>query len=103
HESWTRKRGLDDPPRRPLRLLQKPEPIKDSFTTAPDGAPGFFVWRQCRHEVVRAEGPERIAMEWCRHREEKPTRDYFRVETRQGLRFWIYRDGQFRQDGLDPR
>ena len=99
--AWTRKRSDSDPPRRPLRLLQKPEPIKGSFADVPDGAPSFFHWRQCRHEVVRAEGPERIALEWWRNQEAE--RDYFRVETRQGQRFWIYRDGRYRQDGLHPR
>jgi protein ImuB len=124
-EAWTRKRHDTDPPRRPLRLLEKPEPIKDGFALAPDGAPSSFQWRQCRHEVARAEGPERIALEWWKEnprdrlvpsaqRQAKidsgeeaepsaPTRDYFRVETRQGLRFWIYRDGLYRQDGLRPR
>jgi protein ImuB len=96
---WTRKRQENDPPRRPLRLLQKPEPIKGSFAGVPDGAPAFFHWRQCRHEVVRAEGPERIAMEWWKSQE--AARDYFRIETSQGQRFWIYRDG--RHDGLATR
>jgi protein ImuB len=109
-ERWMRKREENDPPRRPLRLLQKPEPIKGSFASVPDGAPAFFQWRQCRHEVVRAEGPERIAMEWwkrsagespSKQNKEQPGRDYFRVETRQGQRFWIYRDG--RHDGLATR
>ena len=98
--TWKRT-NQNDPPRRPLRLLQQPEPIKQGLPTAPDGAPAFFQWRQCRHEVAYAEGPERIAMEWWKNSE--PTRDYFRIETRQGLRFWIYRDGSYRQDGLNPR
>ncbi len=100
-EAWTRKRQSNDPPRRPLRLLQKPEEIRASFPEAPDGPPAFFHWRQCRHEVARAEGPERIAMQWWQ--QDGPSRDYFRVETRQGQRFWLYRDGQFRQNGLAPR
>ena len=122
---WTAKRGPDDPPRRPLRLLAKPEPIQDSFTVAPDGAPRFFEWRQCRHEILHAEGPERIALEWWKERlsgrlklsDEKeeeiargeaerpmrPSRDYFRVETQGGQRFWIYRDGTYHWDNLKPR
>jgi protein ImuB len=99
--TWHRKRADDDPPRRPLRLLEKPEPIKHGFTLAPDGAPKSFQWRQCQHEIVRAEGPERIAMEWWG--KDGPTRDYFRIETRQGQRFWIYRDGLHTQDNLAPR
>jgi protein ImuB len=41
-------------------------------------------------------------MEWWR-KKEGPTRDYFRVETRDGQRFWLYRDGLYRQNGLAPR
>ena len=123
--TWTRKHRDDDPPRRPLRLLAKPESIQDSFTVAPDGAPRFFEWRQCRHEILRTEGPERIALEWWKERlsnrlklsdkkeEEiergeaerpmRPSRDYFRVETCGGQRFWIYRDGIYNWDNLKPR
>jgi len=100
-----------------LRMLERPEEIRVSFPVVPDGPPKFFHWRQCRHDVVRAEGPERIALEWWKenpHRrlvpaaaQEKepprPIRDYFRIETREGLRFWLYRDGQHRQTGLAPR
>ena len=52
-------------------------------------------------QVARAEGPERIAMEWWRTHE--LTRDYFRVETPDGQRFWLYRDGLYRQNGFAPR
>ncbi len=90
---WKKKRDMaaNDPPRRPLRLFEKPEAITAGLSTPPDGAPKFFRWRQCRHDVARAEGPERIAMEWWRDRQ--PARDYFRVETTEGQRFWLYRDG----------
>jgi protein ImuB len=111
-QGWSRKRLPGDPPRRPLRLLEKPEPIEAGFPLAPDGPPKFFRWRQCRHDVERAEGPERIAMEWWERsvrvsgsdqRKSGLTRDYFRVETRDGQRFWIYRDGLYAQDNLQPR
>lgn len=98
---WNRKRAPEDPPRRPLRLLQRPEEIEAGFPEAPDGAPAFFRWRQCRHEVARAEGPERIAMEWWK--KDGLTRDYFRIETRQGQRFWLYRDGLYDNAGFAPR
>ncbi len=123
--NWTRKRRENDPPLRPLRMLEKPEEIKDGLPVAPDGPPKFFHWRSCKYDVVRAEGPERIALEWWKedlrrrlipHREQKrrirlgvapkllpPSRDYFRVETHQGLRFWLYRDGQYQHNGLAPR
>jgi protein ImuB len=62
----------------------------------PDGAPSRFRWRRVWHEVAYAEGPERIAMEWWRDAAgNKLTRDYFRVESREGLRVWIYREGLF--------
>ena len=53
------------------------------------------------HEVVLAEGPERIAMEWWRSA--KPTRDYFRVEDDKGRRFWLYRDGPYGRETGTPR
>lgn len=83
-----------EPPLRPLRLFDKPEPI-ESVAEVPDGPPARFKWRRAFHVVVRVEGPERIAMEWWRHEGKALTRDYFRVEDDCGLRFWIYRDGLF--------
>ena len=48
------------------------------------------------HVVAHAEGPERIAMEWWRDEEGRAlTRDYFRVESREGVRVWLYREGLF--------
>ena len=100
-QGWLLKRRANDPPRRPLRLLQRPEEIEAGLPLAPDGPPKYFRWRQCHHDVARAEGPERIAMEWWR--KEGLTRDYFRVETKDGQRFWLYRDGLFQQNALAPR
>ena len=88
---WSLKRGLGDPPRRPLRLLEKPEEINVPVSEVPEGAPLRFRWRRAQFDVTRAEGPERIAMDWWR--KEGLTRDYFRIETREGQRFWLYRDG----------
>ena len=51
--------------------------------------------------VVRVEGPERIAMEWWRQDGEALTRDYFRVEDAEGLRFWIFRDGLYESELRD--
>lgn len=86
-----------EPPLRPLRLFEKPEMIDVPFATVPDGPPRRFTWRRATHDVVRVEGPERIAMEWWRHQGEALTRDYFRVEDEEGLRFWIYRDGLYNE------
>jgi protein ImuB len=43
------------------------------------------------HDVIHAEGPERIADEWWRTPSGYGARDYFRVETAEGRRFWIFR------------
>jgi protein ImuB len=99
--TWTSKRRGIDPPLRPLRLLQKPEEISVPVSDTPEGAPMRFRWRRATFDVARAEGPERIAMDWWR--KENPTRDYFRVETREGQRFWLYRDGLYRENHLHPR
>jgi protein ImuB len=94
HASWPA-RAADEPPLRPLRLFERPEQIK-VIAQVPDGPPARFVWRRATHAVVRAEGPERIAMEWWRAQGAPLlTRDYFRVEDDMGLRFWLYRDGLY--------
>jgi protein ImuB len=99
--TWVCRRKDNDPPLRPLRLLEKPEEISAPLFMAPEGAPRRFRWRKADFQVVRAEGPERIAMEWWK--KEGLTRDYFRVETEQGLRFWLYRDGLPRETGPSPQ
>jgi protein ImuB len=84
-----------EPPLRPLRLFEKPELIEVLFAEVPDKPPRHFKWRRASHTIVRAEGPERVAMEWWRSQQAMPTRDYFRVEDEAGLRFWLYRDGLY--------
>ena len=78
-------------PTRPIQLFAAPEPI-EAIAELPDGPPAQFAWRRMRHVVLHAEGPERIAMEWWRDRSGLVLmRDYFRVESREGLRVWIFR------------
>jgi protein ImuB len=96
-------RVASEPPLRPLRLFERPEPIKVPFAMVPDGPPHHFTWRRANHVVVRVEGPERIAMEWWKQGGEVPTRDYFRVEDEAGLRFWIYRDGLYGNELADEK
>ena len=87
---------------RPQRLLDAPEAIAVIYAT-PEGLPRRFVWRRLVHDVTRAEGPERIAPEWWRERGTARLRDYYRVEDREGRRFWIYREGLFGDGrGGDP-
>jgi protein ImuB len=94
HAAWPA-RIESEPPLRPLRLFERPEPIKVPFATVPDGPPHQFTWRRVTHAVVRVEGPERIAMEWWKQNGCPLTRDYFRIEDAEGLRFWIFRDGLY--------
>jgi protein ImuB len=103
---------------RPLRLLARPEPIEDVFALVPDGPPARFRWRRALHEVVAAEGPERIEGAWWSEtgdpaRADEPeliewprwplaslasvARDYFSVEDKAGLRFWLFRAGLYRE------
>lgn len=77
---------------RPLKLLDRAEPIAVLYAT-PDGHPRQFRWRGGLHEVVRVEGPERIAPEWWRERGGTRLRDYYRIEDSEGRRYWIYRAG----------
>jgi protein ImuB len=79
---------------RPLRLLTRPEPI-ETVAEVPDGPPLRFRWRRALHEVIAAEGPERIEGSWWSEHG-GPARDYFRVEDKSGLRFWLFRAGLYR-------
>jgi protein ImuB len=90
-------------PARPLRLFERPEPV-EAIAEVPDGPPARFRWRRVLHEVAIAEGPERIAMEWWRDDTGQAlTRDYFRLECRDGLRAWLYREGLFGRETAQPR
>lgn len=93
-------RDRDETPLRPLHLFDPPQPVEQPMAFAPDGPPMRFRWRRMHHEVVRAEGPERIAGEWWRR--EEPTRDYYRIEDRQGRRLWLFRQGLY-GDETPPR
>ncbi len=118
-------RAEGEPPLRPLRLFARPEPI-EVLADFPHGPPAGFRWRRVFHRIVLVEGPERIAMEWWNcHRpeqihqweddfrrphpphgevavatvdERRLTRDYFRAEDSEGMRFWLYREGIHRRE-----
>jgi protein ImuB len=93
--------GLGPP--RPIRLLGRPEPI-EAIAEVPDGPPVRFRWRRVLHQVAHAEGPERIAMEWWHEPKGRAlTRDYFRVESREGVRVWVYREGLYGRELQEPR
>ncbi len=91
-----------EPPTRPFHLFDPPQPI-EVIAEVPDGPPHQFRWRRQAHAVRRYEGPERIAAEWWRRRDNGgPTRDYYRVEDAQGRRFWLFRHGLYEEKD-DPR
>ncbi|MFG1428776.1 Y-family DNA polymerase [Roseixanthobacter glucoisosaccharinicivorans] len=113
---------------RPQRLFAAPEAV-EAVAEVPDGAPVRFRWRRRIHHVARVEGPERIAAPWWRepalrlawlppaHPDaglqgpfpdalsgalHNPTRDYFRVETKDGLRLWLFRAGLYGAETSRP-
>ncbi|WP_445082889.1 Y-family DNA polymerase [Chelativorans sp. YIM 93263] len=86
---------------RPIRLLEKPEPVEAS-AEVPEGPPLSFRWRRALYRVARAEGPERIASEWWLEDTPAPERDYFRIEDVEGRRYWLYREGRY-GDATAPR
>ena len=82
--------------RRPVRLFA-PEPITpDPVTTEDRDPPRSFRWRRMRFATARATGPERIAPEWWLQDENwrSGLRDYWRVETREGRRLWLFHTPQ---------
>jgi len=82
-------------PTRPIRLFEQPERI-EAIASVPDGPPVQFTWRRVRYAVAHVEGPERIALDWWRDGQGHTlTRDYFRVESHEGMRVWLYREGAF--------
>jgi protein ImuB len=89
----------DSVPRRPLTLFSRAQPI-EAIATVPDGPPIRFRWRRMLREVVRAEGPERISGDWLGG---APTRDYYRVEDKDGRRYWLYREGLYGEGDEAPR
>ena len=59
------------------------------IAVAPDGPPIRFRWQAREEQVARFWGPERIETGWggtgC------VRRDYYRIETAAGRRFWVFR------------
>jgi protein ImuB len=84
---------------KPPLLLPHPEEVSEVMALIPEGPPRRFCWRGVQHQVVHAEGPERIAPEWWRQAEMEIERDYYVVEDESGRRFWLYRAGLY-QDGI---
>ncbi|MFZ6009794.1 MAG: Y-family DNA polymerase [Bacteroidota bacterium] len=77
---------------RPLQLLPAPEPIEVS-APIPDYPPMLFRYKGKVHNIVKADGPERIEQEWWL--EHGQHRDYYRVEDEDGHRYWLFRLGHY--------
>jgi protein ImuB len=86
---------------RPLHLLPRPEVIS-VMAEVPDGPPLRFKWRRVSYRAVKASGPERIEDEWWRGAL-RPARDYYRIETPEGWRFWMFRAGLYGQSDAAPQ
>jgi protein ImuB len=87
---------------RPLRLLEKAEPIEAAEPSLL-GPPQRFRWRRLWRETVAFEGPERLAPPWWRAPQNIATRDYFIVMDRDGVRLWLYRENEPRQPMTEAR
>jgi protein ImuB len=91
----------DEDRQRPVFLL--PEAEKAEVTALiPDGSPRQFRWRGRIHSVTSAQGPERIADEWWRSDASDLTRDYYCLENESGQRFWLYREGLYGRETVNP-
>jgi protein ImuB len=103
--SWP-KPAEGEPPARPLTLFEPPQPV-EVMALAPDGPPARFRWRKKVHDILRAEGPERIAPDWAPNwamgGQGEATRDYYRVEDSEGSRFWLFRRGLYERGDETPR
>ncbi len=75
-------------PPRPMHLFDRPRETAVVALT-PDGPPLRFRWEGREHQVARFAGPERIETGWWRGKQIR--RDYYRVTTRTGGRFWLFR------------
>ena len=73
---------------RPLVLLSSPRSI--AVVSALNGSPAQVQWRGFSSPIAHHWGPERIETEWWRERMVR--RDYYRVETEEGRRFWLFCD-----------
>lgn len=73
---------------RPILLLSEPERV-EVLAVFPDGPPRQLTWRKQSQLLVLALGPERFETGWASAPEAR--RDYWRVETEEAKRLWIYR------------
>jgi protein ImuB len=72
---------------RPLRLLAQPAPLEMS-SVFPEGPLIRFFYGGQAHHIAREWGMERIETGWWRRK--RVARDYYRIETSEGRRFWLF-------------
>lgn len=87
-------------PQRPLHVFSRPQPVA-VVSVVPAGSPVQLPLAGRRHEVARHWGPERIETGWWR--KDSVHRDYYRIETTMGYRFWLFRrleDGKWFLHGV---
>ena len=82
-------------PPRPITIFP-PEMVLNASGQSPGNPPARFRWRRMWLTTLRAQGPERITPEWWF---DDPAwrsgmRDYWRVETREGPRLWLFHTPQ---------
>lgn len=70
---------------RPIRLFRPPEYVRVETAGRP---PKAFTWRRMPFEAETTAGPERLTPQWYVD-EDLRTRDYWKVQTRQGRRLWL--------------
>ncbi len=79
---------------RPIWLAEPPIALS-VISIVPAGPPAQIHFDGADHRVVRAWGPERIETGWWRAAQRSgqagARRDYYRVETASGRRFWLFR------------
>ncbi|MDB5658484.1 MAG: polymerase family protein [Cypionkella sp.] len=80
---------------RPITIFP-PEFVSDVVGQRPGTPPARFRWRRMWFTTLRAQGPERITPEWWF---DDPAwrsglRDYWRVETQEGPRLWLFHTPQ---------
>jgi protein ImuB len=91
-------------PTRPLFLLAKPEPLA-VMAEIPEGPPARFTWRRVNRRVTKVQGPERIAPQWWQALNARTTarpRDYYRIEDTDGCRYWVFREGLYKDSAEPP-
>jgi len=102
HQAQSVLKQQSDTTTRPVILFDRPE-LAEVMAEVPEGPPIRFRWRKVQYQVNCSEGPERIACEWWKDGRPAHTRDYFRIETMEGYRLWLFRHGLYERETNIPK